>query len=83
MKDFKFELGLQAKDIVTGFKGTIASRIQFLTGCNRYCIEGKSKSGGKPINIHIDENAIELTKGKKIVVETDKISGGPNQWEEL
>jgi len=35
---FKHKLGIIAKDKITGFEGMVTSRVEFLTGCNRYCI---------------------------------------------
>jgi len=79
---FKYELGLQAKDKITDFKGAITGRAQYLTGCDRYALQAKSKDGAEGKCIWIDENAIQILKGKKISLETEKVSGGPNQWEE-
>lgn len=31
---FKFQKGLEAKDIVTGFTGIITYRVDYLTGCS-------------------------------------------------
>lgn len=39
MGNFKHELGNKAKDKITGFSGILTARIEFLTGCNRYCIQ--------------------------------------------
>ena len=33
---FKFELGIMAKDRVSGFKGIIMVRAEYLTGCIKY-----------------------------------------------
>ncbi len=35
---FKYELGYKAKDKVTGFKGIIMARIEYIFGCNQYAI---------------------------------------------
>jgi hypothetical protein len=58
---FKHELGKRAKDKITGFAGVITSRCEFLTGCNRYCIQPTKLEGGKPIeSIYFDEDQIEI-----------------------
>lgn len=31
---FRLELGLEVKDIVTGFRGIITGRCEYLTGCH-------------------------------------------------
>jgi hypothetical protein len=56
---FTHELGLRAKDKITGFEGIITSRCEFLTGCNRYCIQPTELKDGKPIDgIYFDEAQI-------------------------
>ncbi len=35
----KFELGIKAKDKVSGFSGTLTTYVKYLTGCDRYLIE--------------------------------------------
>jgi hypothetical protein len=39
MADFKYELGKVAEDKLTGFKGILTYRAQYLTGCNNYGIQ--------------------------------------------
>jgi len=36
---FTHELGKIAKDKITGFQGVLTARVEYLTGCNRYCIK--------------------------------------------
>jgi hypothetical protein len=58
---FKHELGVIGKDKITGFKGVLTSRCEFLTGCNRYCIQPQELKEGKPIEgIYFDEEQIEI-----------------------
>jgi len=42
---FTFELGMTARDTVTGFEGTITVRAQYIAGYNRYCLERKHSDG--------------------------------------
>lgn len=59
---FLYELGKEAKDKITGFKGILTARGEFLTGCNRYCIQPTDLKDGKPIeSIYFDEAQIEIT----------------------
>lgn len=44
---FKHELGLKAKDQITGFKGIIVGRCEHLFGCNTYGICPKIGKDGK------------------------------------
>lgn len=58
---FKHELGKKGQDKITGFSGIITARVQFLTGCNRYCIQPTELKDGKPIDaIYFDEDQIEI-----------------------
>lgn len=41
--EFKFDLGVTVMDLVTGSKGTIICRAQWLNGCKRYTVQPKSK----------------------------------------
>jgi len=62
---WKFKLGDDIKDTVTGFRGTITARIEYLNGCIQYCVEPKVGKEMKMEKHHwIDEGQIELTKGK-------------------
>lgn len=58
---FTLELGKLAKDKITGFQGILTARCEFLTGCNRYCIQPTELKDGKPIDsIYFDEAQIEI-----------------------
>lgn len=77
---FKHELGQQAQDLVTGFKGIIFSRSQYLTGCNRYGLQPTVGKDGKPAEaLWFDENQIKII-GKGVVIPQTKLqreNGGP------
>lgn len=34
----KYELGIEVKDIVTGFKGILTGYAKYLTGCDQYLV---------------------------------------------
>ncbi len=58
---FIHELGKRAKDKITGFEGVITGRVEFLTGCNRYCIQPTTLKDGRPIEaIYFDEAQTEI-----------------------
>jgi hypothetical protein len=60
MQEFKFELGIEAEDKITGFKGIVMSRSEHLTGCNVYSIAPKVLDGGKIGDTQwFDENRIK------------------------
>ena len=55
------DLGKKGKDKITGFTGILTARCEFLTGCNRYCIQPQELKDGKPIDsIYFDEAQIEI-----------------------
>lgn len=56
-----FELGSSARDIVSGWAGTITARYEYLNGCERYEISGKDKDG-KPEAYVFDAQQVEVTK---------------------
>lgn len=63
--NWKFKLGEKVKDRVTGFKGTITSRIEYLNGCLQYCVEPKVGKEGKKMDYqYVDEGQLELIEGK-------------------
>ena len=75
------ELGKKAKDKITGFKGTIIGRIQYLTGCDQYGLCPAIKEDGTIATTEwFDEGRIEII-GEGITpkeVQTEK-KGGPNR----
>lgn len=55
------ELGLMAKEKITGFSGIITARCEFLTGCNRYCVQPTGLVNGRPVDsLYFDESQIEI-----------------------
>ena len=77
-KTFKFELGMEVKDKITGYSGIIMSRIQYLTGCVQYEIQNPNltKEGQVREWLRFDEDA--LVKIRKAPIKK-KVSnpGGP------
>jgi hypothetical protein len=60
---FKHKLGIIAKDKITGFEGMITSRVEFLTGCNRYCVQPTELREGKPLDsLYFDEDCLVFVK---------------------
>jgi hypothetical protein len=78
IKMFKFNLGDEVKDSITGFNGTITVRTEFLNGCIRYGVQCKKLSkDGVPRGVeYFDEQQLSLVKAKPII-EKKKRPGGP------
>lgn len=76
---FKFENGDQLIDEITGFKGTVISRMQWLNGCIQYCIKPKMDATKKIMaeGEYIDEGQLKLIKPKKKITEKRRSPGGP------
>lgn len=57
---FKFKRGDTVRDKVTGFTGIVVARYDYISGCNRYCVQPKVGADGKmPDSTNIDEPALE------------------------
>ena len=60
-KEFKFELGAEAKDVITGFSGVIIYRSQWIHGCNVYGLKPRELKDGKPIEtMQFDEPSLDF-----------------------
>ncbi len=58
---FKYENGQQAKDRITGFKGTITSRCDYMTGCVQYLLSPKiGKDGAAVDSVWFDEDRLDV-----------------------
>jgi len=81
MKEFKFELGDEVKDRVSGYKGIIRVRSQYLTGCNVYGIQSQKLKDNKPFDwSYLDEDLLILIKSEKIKISEERKlrnAGGP------
>lgn len=43
----KIELGREAKDVVSGYKGIVTARTEYLNGCVRFHLRPKASKDGK------------------------------------
>lgn len=66
MSDFLFELNSEVKDKVTGYKGVIVARTEWLYGCRRYTVQSQEMKDGKPVDaMGFDEAALEVIVAAK------------------
>lgn len=73
----QIKLGIKAKDIVTGFSGTVISRIEYLNGCVQYCIKPTVDKDGKMRDGEwFDDSQIVPIAGKGVNIEKE-LDGGP------
>jgi len=75
---FKVEMRTQVKDSITGFKGTITARCEYITGCRQYLVTAKGKSDKLGESQWFDEARI-LT-GPKRPRTGNGNKGGPQQY---
>lgn len=75
---FKFNLGSEVKDQITGFTGIVTSRHQWINNCNTYGVQCQKLKDGIPTESQrFDEPQLELVK--KEVFESNQRSGGPDR----
>ena len=77
---FKFQLGDEVKDKLTGFTGIVECRCQWLHNCNTYGIKSRSLHKGAPIDRHFfDEPQLKLDKeaAKPAQKKSKEKPGGP------
>ena len=74
------KLGQKAKDKITGFKGIITGRAQYLYGCDQYCIVPAAAKGEIKEGHWFDEGRVEVTgKGIEPKAVQVKRPGGPQR----
>jgi len=78
MTEFKFALGSEVKDLITGFSGVIVARTQWLYNCNVYRVQPKDlKEGAIREAGQFDEPQLELVQAP--VVQERRTTGGPDR----
>lgn len=54
------ELGVFAKDVVTGFEGVVTAHCRYLTGCDQYCLAPRSNGVSFNESRWFDESRIQV-----------------------
>lgn len=76
----KVELGDEAKDKVTGFKGVVVAISKWLTGCDRYGLQPSVDKEGKVPDLYwVDEPMLELIKEGPFRPAKPVMTGGPQR----
>ena len=73
------KLGSKARCKVTGFKGILVTRVEYLNGCVRYALQPKvDKDGKHPGDLYVDEEQVEVI-GRGVVEQLGEAipTGGP------
>jgi hypothetical protein len=64
----KTALGVTATDIITGFKGIVTGRCEYLSGCNQVLITPKIASDGSPREASwFDEQRIKIDPRANVI----------------
>ena len=74
---FKFNLGAEVKDAITGFEGVVTSRTEWTNGCKRYGVQARALHDGIPVKDQaFDEEDLVLVKPVPTAA-GKKAAGGP------
>jgi len=74
--EFKFDLGDELLDTITGFQGICTARHQWIHNCNTYSLQHQKLKDGKPIEREtFDEPQLKIVK--KEVIKSKRNTGGP------
>lgn len=76
---FKFENGVEVKDKITGFKGVIVGRSDYISGCIQYVVKPKklAKDGKMQDGVWFDEDRLIVTGTKVSLKEKPKKKSPP------
>lgn len=73
------ELGVEAKDKITGFVGIVTGLSRFLTGCDQYCLVSEARDGKTGEAAWFDQGRVEVIgKGVTAAEVAGTRNGGPN-----
>ncbi len=71
-----FQFGQEVKDKITGFRGVITGQCSYITGCQQYLVQPKSKKPDtKPEALWFDIDRLEIVGKKIISVKENKHNG--------
>ena len=77
--EFRFDLGAELRDAVTGHQGIVTARTEWLNGCKRYAVQSKAQKDGIPVEAYwVDEDQAELVTTPE-PKPPKKATGGPQR----
>ena len=78
MAELTLKLGVTARDKITGFNGVAIGKAEYLTGCDQYLIQPKTKpsKGNYEEGVWLDEARLEVT-GKGVSAKDVQEEGNP------
>lgn len=67
------QLGITAKDIITGFEGVILGHCRYITGCDQYLLQPPMKKDGTHVESRwFDEQRLVIVKNGKSIPDLNK-----------
>lgn len=72
----KVNLGDQVQDRVTGFKGIVTARSEYLNGCTRVGVHARAKGNAQSEPSWIDEPQLRVVR-RGVLKVGPQITGGP------
>jgi hypothetical protein len=68
----------QVEDVITGFKGTVIARSEWLNGCVQYAVKPRVNKEGEELDAQwIDSAQLKITKAFKGASSVSRSVGGP------
>jgi hypothetical protein len=73
----RLPLGAKARDVVTGFTGTITGVARYLTGCDQYVLTAPVGADGEVKAHWYDDNRLVQIGTEVLTLSTAEVRGGP------
>ena len=68
MNRFTIELGATVEDRISGFRGVVTGRAEYISGCRQYCVVPPAKDGELKGVLWFDEDRLETVDAPKVVL---------------
>jgi hypothetical protein len=66
-------LGMEVQDKISGFRGTVTGRCEYITGCTQFLVQPKLKEDGSFVESRwIDEDRVEVLDAPRVVLSIKK-----------
>lgn len=69
MRNQKHQLGIKAKDKITGFEGMITGISRYITGCDQYIVQPEAKDGDFKEGRWFDEGRLQEVSDEQVITE--------------
>lgn len=64
--------GQEVRDVISGFKGIITGKCDYISGCEQYLVQPKGKtSDKKPESIWFDVDRLKLVSKKRLILKKE------------